>query len=222
VAKRGYVQREMKLALDALQEIPEGTIHTIPMRLDNCDVPEQFRRYHYANLFDPQGFERLIRALHTGLTQRQHFTPQVGLEPPLISSDAEPKPSKWDKARWLRSRTIIWLREYKLTVRGFVLIIAIASLLVLSLILVHIVSETRVKTRIEKIFDPQKTPEGNYKYSEKAPNGYYKQVDSSGIFQEFATEYLVLHLWSDPQSSDSFIRAYRIKDSENKNRHYPQ
>ena len=32
-AKRGYVQREMKLALDALQELPEGTIHTIPVRL---------------------------------------------------------------------------------------------------------------------------------------------------------------------------------------------
>jgi TIR domain len=32
VAKRGYVQREMKLALDAWQELPEGTIHTIAGR----------------------------------------------------------------------------------------------------------------------------------------------------------------------------------------------
>jgi hypothetical protein len=50
VAKRGYVQRKMKMALDAWQEMPEGAIHTIPVRLDDCDVPEQFRRYHWANL----------------------------------------------------------------------------------------------------------------------------------------------------------------------------
>jgi hypothetical protein len=53
VAKRGYVQRGMKLALDAWQELPEGTIHTIPVRIDDCEVPEAFRRYHWANLFDP-------------------------------------------------------------------------------------------------------------------------------------------------------------------------
>jgi formylglycine-generating enzyme required for sulfatase activity len=82
VAKRGYVQREMKLALDAWQELPEGTIHTIPVRLDDCEVPEPFRRYHYTNLFDARGFERLTRAIHTGLTQRQHFTPDSVLEPP--------------------------------------------------------------------------------------------------------------------------------------------
>ena len=39
VAKRGYVQREMKLALDAWQELPEGTIHTIPVRIDERTIP---------------------------------------------------------------------------------------------------------------------------------------------------------------------------------------
>ena len=63
VAKRGYVQREMKLALDAWQELPEGAIHTIPVRLDDCDVPEPFQRFHWANLFEPTGFDRVVRAL---------------------------------------------------------------------------------------------------------------------------------------------------------------
>jgi formylglycine-generating enzyme required for sulfatase activity len=70
VAKRGYVQREMKLALDALQEFPEGTIHTIPVRLDDCEVPASFRQYHYANLFDPNGFDRIVRAIRSQLMQR--------------------------------------------------------------------------------------------------------------------------------------------------------
>lgn len=45
VAKRGYVQREMKLALDAWEEIPGTMIHTIPVRLDECEIPQPFRRY---------------------------------------------------------------------------------------------------------------------------------------------------------------------------------
>jgi formylglycine-generating enzyme required for sulfatase activity len=70
VAKRGYVQREMKLALDAWQEIPEGTIHTIPVRLDDCDVPEAFRRYQWVNLFEPTGFDRVVRAIRAELATR--------------------------------------------------------------------------------------------------------------------------------------------------------
>jgi hypothetical protein len=40
VSKRGYVQREFRLAFDALQEISENQIFVIPVRLDDCDVPE--------------------------------------------------------------------------------------------------------------------------------------------------------------------------------------
>jgi formylglycine-generating enzyme required for sulfatase activity len=70
VAKRGYVQREMKLALDALQELPEGTIHTIPVRLDDCEVPESFQHYHYANLFAPNGFDHIVHAIRAEIAKR--------------------------------------------------------------------------------------------------------------------------------------------------------
>ena len=43
VAKRGYIQREFRLALDTLEEMPPDAIHTIPIRLDDCQIPEQFR-----------------------------------------------------------------------------------------------------------------------------------------------------------------------------------
>lgn len=82
VEKRSSVQREMKMALVVLQELPEGTIHTIPVRLDDCDVPEQFQRYQYADLFDPRGFERLVRSIQAGLAQR----PQTTAEPPPVPS----------------------------------------------------------------------------------------------------------------------------------------
>ena len=69
VSKRGYVQREMKLALDAWSEITEGQIYTIPVRLDECEVPVQFQRFQWVELFDERGFDRLVRAIRLGLSQ---------------------------------------------------------------------------------------------------------------------------------------------------------
>jgi formylglycine-generating enzyme required for sulfatase activity len=77
VAKRGYFQREMKLVLDAWQELPEGAIHTIPIRLDDCDVPESFQRYHWTNLFEPNGFEHIVRAIRAELAKRQGTEPSI-------------------------------------------------------------------------------------------------------------------------------------------------
>lgn len=50
VSKRGYVQREFRLAFDALQEIPQGQVFVIPVKLDDCEVPELFRRLHWAKV----------------------------------------------------------------------------------------------------------------------------------------------------------------------------
>lgn len=71
VAKRGYVQREMKLALDTWEEVPEGQIHTIPIRLNACQIPERFKPFQWVDLFATGGLERLIRAIQAGVTQRQ-------------------------------------------------------------------------------------------------------------------------------------------------------
>jgi len=71
VAKRGYVQREMKLALDMWEEVPEGQIFAIPIRLDACQIPEQFKPIQWVDLFEDDSWEKLIRALRLGVTQRQ-------------------------------------------------------------------------------------------------------------------------------------------------------
>jgi hypothetical protein len=41
VNKEGYIQKEIVYALDVAQEKPEGTIFLIPIRLEECDVPER-------------------------------------------------------------------------------------------------------------------------------------------------------------------------------------
>lgn len=65
VTKEGFVQKEIKYALDVADEKPEGTIFIIPVRLDNCDVPARLRRWHWVNLFEDSGYSRLLSALRT-------------------------------------------------------------------------------------------------------------------------------------------------------------
>lgn len=63
VTKAGYLQKEIKLALDVADEQPEGTIFVIPVKLEECDVPERLRHLQWVNLFEERGYERLLRAL---------------------------------------------------------------------------------------------------------------------------------------------------------------
>jgi len=63
ITKRGFVQKEIKVALDAADELPEGTVFIIPVRLEVCEVPDRLSELHRVDLFARRGFERLKRAL---------------------------------------------------------------------------------------------------------------------------------------------------------------
>jgi len=63
ISKEGYVQKELKRALDVADEKPEGTIFVIPVRLEASAVPERLKKWHWVDLFDEKGYQKLIRAL---------------------------------------------------------------------------------------------------------------------------------------------------------------
>jgi len=65
VTKEGFVQKEIKYALDVADEKPEGTIFIIPVRLEECDVPERLKRWHWVNLFEERGYESLLKSLRS-------------------------------------------------------------------------------------------------------------------------------------------------------------
>ncbi|HTP09936.1 MAG TPA: SUMF1/EgtB/PvdO family nonheme iron enzyme, partial [Anaerolineae bacterium] len=65
INKAGYVQKEIKFALDVADEQPEATIFLIPLKLEECDVPERLSRWQWVNYFDPNGYARLLKALLT-------------------------------------------------------------------------------------------------------------------------------------------------------------
>ncbi len=68
VAKRGYIQKELKLALETLDEIPEGQIFLIPVRIDDCKIPNRFAGIHCCDLFEEDGYERIVNALSRSIT----------------------------------------------------------------------------------------------------------------------------------------------------------
>jgi hypothetical protein len=64
VGKTGYVQKEIKVALDAADLRPEGAIFIVPVRLEECEVPERLAHIQYVDLFKVGGYEKLLKALN--------------------------------------------------------------------------------------------------------------------------------------------------------------
>jgi formylglycine-generating enzyme required for sulfatase activity len=64
VAKEGYVNREIRRALDVANEKPEGAIYVIPLRLDECEPSfERLKKLHWADYFTPNAHEKLLKSL---------------------------------------------------------------------------------------------------------------------------------------------------------------
>ena len=64
VTKAGYVQKEIKLALDVADEQPEGKIFLIPLKLEECNAPLRLISRQWVNLFEAKGHTKLITALN--------------------------------------------------------------------------------------------------------------------------------------------------------------
>ena len=64
-AKRGYIQREIRMALDIAQEIPADQAYLIPVRIEDCEIPEDIARYQCCDLFRDEGATRLVEAMLT-------------------------------------------------------------------------------------------------------------------------------------------------------------
>jgi hypothetical protein len=63
INKSGYVQKEIKYALDIADEKPDDSIFIIPLKLEQCDIPDRLRPLHCVGLFEEHGYERLMLAL---------------------------------------------------------------------------------------------------------------------------------------------------------------
>lgn len=74
VRKRGFVQKEVRLALSVADEEPEGELFLFPVRLSPCEVPDSLRHLQRLDLRRRGGYARLMAGLAAraaSLTERR-------------------------------------------------------------------------------------------------------------------------------------------------------
>ena len=85
VDHRGVVQKELKIALDVLEDFPEGQIFVIPARLDDCKVPYSFSSKKWIDLFIPGSKVKLLNAFYRHKTFELKDIHQAVLRAKLFS-----------------------------------------------------------------------------------------------------------------------------------------
>ncbi len=66
VTKRGYLQKEIAQALELQQEKLENDRYIIPVRLEPCDIPDRIVHLQPANLYEGDGWSKLLTSLGVG------------------------------------------------------------------------------------------------------------------------------------------------------------
>src|ERR1051325_3267109 len=67
VGKRGYIQKEIKEALDAAEMLPDGEIFIIPVRLEPCDVPDRLAKLHWIDISKRNALKRIVQTIKDNL-----------------------------------------------------------------------------------------------------------------------------------------------------------
>lgn len=63
VQKRGYIQREFKLALDYYEEKLEDDIYLIPLKISECEIPESLSKFQWIDFIDDNSFNLVYTSL---------------------------------------------------------------------------------------------------------------------------------------------------------------
>ena len=96
VQKRGFLQREIKAALSFWQEKLDKDIYLIPVRLDECEIPQSLAEFQWVDLFKQTGFEQLQAALTEGARRYglaiSPVTGDVQIRKEQILDDREERP----------------------------------------------------------------------------------------------------------------------------------
>ena len=74
IDKEGYVQNEIKFALDKALGMPEGRIFLIPVKFEECEVPYTLNRYQWVDLTIESGYAKMMKALKFRASQLERST----------------------------------------------------------------------------------------------------------------------------------------------------
>ena len=101
IAKQGYVQREFRQALNQYADRPSGSIYLIPLKFDDCEIPDlrqeeygvKLRDFQWLNFWQENGFERLVQAIEWQRGQQQATAkPEEPTQPPSVAPATQTGP----------------------------------------------------------------------------------------------------------------------------------
>jgi len=85
LTKEGFLQKEIRIALEVADEKPDGAIFIIPIRLEECAVPEKLKHLQWVDLFNDNGISRLLEGLSLLVSQTHHRRNFASLSDQLLS-----------------------------------------------------------------------------------------------------------------------------------------
>lgn len=114
LTKQGYVQKEVKKALDRLDYFPPGGIYIIPVRIDDCQPSqEQLKRLHWVDLFRNwnYGLERVVEVIQRSqikVSQKSRKpTPKKTVEIVDQPLQIEPKKERTIRTQALKPKQVV-------------------------------------------------------------------------------------------------------------------
>ncbi len=92
--RRGFIQKEIKTALDLWEEKLHDDIYFIPLRLEDCELPDQVSEIQCVNWFESGAWERLEKALRIQAEKLSGNRPPKPQPPsPLGKTGTQAKPA---------------------------------------------------------------------------------------------------------------------------------
>jgi hypothetical protein len=59
----GYRHEEVRIALEKANVLPDDLLFIIPVLLESCEMPEPLGRWQRVDLFEANGYKKLLRTL---------------------------------------------------------------------------------------------------------------------------------------------------------------
>ena len=114
VNKSGYVNREIKWALDRYDEMQHGSIFLIPVRLEECSLPDHLSVVQCSDIFKDEGFERLVSAIKYQLSKK-------GIQLPGNNLNDEEQKNISLEGQWIdpADNDTLYIKQFKDNIIGF-------------------------------------------------------------------------------------------------------
>lgn len=89
VRKIGSTHHEFGQLIDTWKDMPEDTVYTVPVRINDCEIPELLSRLDHIDLFEDEGLDQVIRCLHEGGPKGQSAGPDAAVSQsgPAVQDD---------------------------------------------------------------------------------------------------------------------------------------